>query len=121
MHKRESISKPVSPEEIRAGTYIAVLHIVTELLPMFCFDSEAFKRLEVKRLLRLPWNEGQPLEVQEVCIPFVLVKEPCGKLRTLDVRRYRFAQLSRSYGRRVFRMMRERAKTKAKSGGAADD
>lgn len=120
MRKKESMSRSIAPEDVRVGMYVAVLHVVSEQTPS-CFDFEPFMKAEVRRFVRLPWSASEPLEVVEVCLPFVLVKEPRGKLRTLDVRRYRLAQLSDRYGRRVFGMLKEAAKAKGKRSGVDED
>lgn len=112
MGTKETISRPIAPEEVRVGMYIAVLHVVAERVPGCWCDVSAFEKLEARRFVRLPLEPSEPLEVMEVCLPFVLVKEPRGCMRTLDVRRCRFAELSRRYGRRVFGMLREASKAR---------
>jgi hypothetical protein len=45
--------------------------------------------------------------VEDVCLPFVVVRKPTdkgGSLHTMDVRRYRCALLPEDYGRRVFEL-----------------
>lgn len=111
MSRKESISRSIAPEDVRRGMYVAVLHVVAEQTPS-CFDYDPHVQPKTHRYMRLPCSASEPLQVVEVCLPFVLVKEPAGKLRTLDVRRYRLARLTDAYGRRVFSMFKEAAKAK---------
>lgn len=93
----------IAPEDIRPEMYLAVLHVVGEHLPFFNASDVALRTLSPLRLHWLPWGNNTPMKVVDVCLPFVLVKQPDGKHRTLDVRRYRFARLSDRFGRRAFK------------------
>jgi hypothetical protein len=64
---------------------------------MFCLDEPSWKPVRPLRVLWLPpafVGSGEPLKVEAVCLPWVLVKESGGAFRTLDTRRYRLARLS---------------------------
>jgi len=141
MHKDSTIVKPLAPEDIRPGDYLAVMHEVDEYLPIGALlDCSAFNQprsLQPVQVQWLPCGECVPLKVKAVCLPFVLVKAPrpqplgflaLGRggsgpiLRTLDVRRCRLARLSHAYGKRVFKLLQERAsKKRAAAGCSADD
>jgi hypothetical protein len=104
----QDLSRALAPAEIRAGDYVAVLHIVGEHLPL-CWGEEPWKPAAPVRMLWLPTG-NDPLRVQEVCLPFLLVRDADGKSKTLDVRRYRLARLSERFGRKAFkRLARKRA------------
>ena len=58
------------------------------------------------RCLRLPWSTGLPVQVDEVCLPFVLVKTARGQCRMLDVRRHRLARVSWQFGQHAFKQFK---------------
>ena len=101
MARDTHISRALAPEDIRPGDYIAPLHVVVEhmRLPWEC--SSASTANELVRTLQLPGGTT-PVLVQAVCLPFVLVQTAKGRHCTLDVRRYRLARVSETFGRHVF-------------------
>jgi hypothetical protein len=110
----ETTARAIAPEDIKVGSYLAVLNIVGEYLPLSCADAAWNRSVELVRVLWLPWGpgpigSGEPLKVKAVCLPFVLVRTIKGELRTLDVRRYRFAQLNDGYGRKVFKKLKTKS------------
>ncbi|MDB5335408.1 MAG: hypothetical protein JWN70_1027 [Planctomycetaceae bacterium] len=98
------MAKVLAPEDVRAGDYVAVLHVVCEL-PSFlwCSDSSTVRLDEPVRVPFMPKQGGVPLRVRSVCLPFILVKAPSGTLRILDVRRQLLARLDRAYARIVWK------------------
>lgn len=117
----QTIAKALAPEDIAADTYVAILDVMEEYLPVWSL-LEPYVNAP-KEPLRFRWlpcdcgfcNQSAPMKVLEVCLPFVLVKTTDGKHRTLDVRRHRLAQLSEDYGRKVFKMLRDRNREKIAS------
>ncbi|HEV8004320.1 MAG TPA: hypothetical protein VGP63_30935 [Planctomycetaceae bacterium] len=97
-------AKVLAPEDVRAGDYVALLHVVFEL-PSFlwCSGIGTIRPDEPVRIPFVPNNGGVPLRVRSICLPFILVKAPCGKLRNLDVRRYRLARLDRAHARAAWK------------------
>lgn len=98
------MAKVLAPEDVRAGDYVAVLHVVYEL-PSFlwCGESSTVRLDEPVRVPFMPKQGGVPLRVRSVCLPFILVKTPSGTLRNLDVRRHQLARLDRDYARIVWK------------------
>lgn len=95
-----TLAKSLAPEEIRAGDYVTLLHVVCETPAlMWCDDMALTGRDEIVRLQFVPENGGEPLKVKSVCLPFVLVKDASGQKRPLDIRRHRLAKLDRAYAR----------------------
>jgi hypothetical protein len=93
-----SIAKPLAPEDVRPGDYVALLDELYELPSYWwCEDAALHPRDELVRIRLLPTQENQPLKVKSVCLPFVLAKQPTGERRTLDLRRCRLARLNRKY------------------------
>ena len=111
-----TLAKSLAPEEICAGDYVAVLHVVHELLALvWCDDLALADRDEVIRLKMLPEESGEPLLVKSVCLPFVLVKDSAGNSRTLDIRRTRLARLDPAFAkasRSVKKSKRKKKKSK---------
>jgi hypothetical protein len=108
----QSVAKPLAPEDIRRGDYLAVLDEVYEY-PSFYWDSDAtlFPPHELIRLRFLPREESPPLKVVSVCLPFVLTREPNGTHHTLDLRRLRVARLSRRFATRARKAFKKKPKT----------
>jgi hypothetical protein len=94
------MAKVLAPEDMRAGDYVAVLHVVYEL-PSFlwCGDVSSVRVDEPIRVPFMSRQGGVPLQVRSVCLPFILVKTTSGALRNLDVRRHLLARLDRAYAR----------------------
>jgi len=107
-----SVAKPLAPEDIRCGDYLAVLDETYEY-PSFYWDSDAtlFPPHELIHLRFLPRDETHPLKVVSVCLPFVLAKEPNGSHRTLDLRRTRVARLSRHFAARARKAFKKKPNT----------
>lgn len=88
------VAASVAPEDLRCGDYVAVLSVVHEYPSFFwCGDSGLLPREEPVRL-QLMQDDGTPLKIKAICLPFVFVKDAHGKHRTLDIRLCRLARLS---------------------------
>jgi len=112
-HISTGASTAVAPEDLSHGCYIAVLHVIAEHIP-FASGAEFFEKHSEP--IKIRWLAGPgspPMKVIDICLPFVLVRQPNGKIRTLDVRRHRLARLSEAYGRRAFRAFRAAEKEKS--------
>jgi hypothetical protein len=97
-------AKVLAPEDVRAGDYVALLHVVHEI-PSFwwCGDMGTIRADEPVRIPFVPNNGGIPFRVRSVCLPFILVKTPSGNLRHLDVRRHRLARLDPEHARAAWK------------------
>jgi hypothetical protein len=97
-------AKVLAPEDVRAGDYVALLHVVGEL-PSFlwCGGIGTIRPDEPVRVPFVPNDGGVPLRVRSVCLPFILVKGPSGDARHLDVRRHRLARLDRAHARAAWK------------------
>lgn len=105
-----SLAKAIAPEDLSEGDLIAVLNVVDEFVPMLLTHEawQSSKSVEPIRVLYLPCGDSAPMNVDAVCLPFVLVKHADGSIRTLDVRRHRFARLPAEYGKRVWKLLKEK-------------
>ena len=99
-----TLAKSLAPEEIVPGQYVAILDEVCELPSYLWSDCGALTpRDQLVRIRYTPTSDAVPLKVRSVCLPFVLVKQPCGSKRTLDVRKSRLARLDRRYARAAWK------------------
>lgn len=103
--KRPSLATAIAPEDLRRGDYVAVLNVILQLVP-FCLDS--FSRVEPVPVRLLPFEDPEPLEVLDICLPFVSVRKPSREVVTLDLRRHELARLDDAYARRVARQVRRK-------------
>lgn len=112
-HKRRAstLAKALAPEEIRRGDFVTPLYVVSEWPSWYWDDDDALHpRDELVRIRSVPCDEATPLEVIDVCLPFVLVDTPQGEGKTLDVRRVRLARLDRRFARQARQALRRREK-----------
>jgi hypothetical protein len=105
-----SLAKPLAPEEICVGDFVTPLHVFYDLPSFFWDDCTLGRREELVRLCYLPETGGVPLKVLSICLPFVLVKQPSGEQRTLDVRKVRLARLNHKYAKAAWKLCKKRTK-----------
>lgn len=105
-----SLAKPLAPEDVRAGEFVAILDEICELPSYFWNDCGALApRDQLVRIRHIPATEALPMKVRCVCLPFVLVKQPCGARRTLDVRKSRLARLDAKFARAAWKAYKKAA------------
>ena len=106
-----TLAKPLAPEDVRVGDYVSPLHETLDFASfLWCADGTFADRSETVPIRFVADNSGQPLKVQAVCLPFVLVKHPVRGTLTLDVRRHQLARLDRAYARLAWDAMKCRDK-----------
>lgn len=112
---RLTIAKPLAPEDLARGDYVALLSVACDypLIVWLC-DPMASQQGEVVRLKHTTDLCREPLRVRSVCLPFVLVKRPSGLHATLDVRSCELARLSEVYGRRAWKALTPKKPSRAK-------
>ena len=94
-----AVVKALAPEDIQPGDFVTLLHVIREVPSYFwCADASLLPVDEPVRIQLVPYGSGRPLKVESICLPFVLVKRPSGKRRTLDVRTCRLARLDEQFG-----------------------
>ncbi len=101
------LARTLAAEDIRQGDVVAVLDAIHEY-PSFLWHADAnmFPPQELVCVRQRDRRAGRPLKVQAVCLPFVLVKTPNGRHKTLDVRQYRLVRLSDGYARKAWKHLR---------------
>jgi hypothetical protein len=107
---RTSLSRSLAPEDVRAGRYVAITHVVEQFLwPSPC-DGAEWRTPQVREVLWRPYAQRGPLKVVEVCLPFVLARQVDGKFRVLDTRACRLVELSERFGRQAFSRLSDKDK-----------
>lgn len=117
----ESAAKVLAPEDVRIGTYVAVLDVVQEMIVGTAVESWSSNPPEVVRVRTMPCDcefcgHVTPMRVIAVCLPYVFVRKPGpgkGECRTIDIRRYRLAELAQDYGRAAFKTLSRQLTEKA--------
>lgn len=110
-----TLARAMAAEDLCLGDYVALLSVVYEVASyMWDCSSELLPAHEPVRITCSPYDEPQLFRIDEICLPFVFVKEPCGGHRTLDVRRCQLARLDDRYGTRVWKTLRKMAKKQAR-------
>jgi hypothetical protein len=105
-----SLAKPLAPEDVRTGDFVAVLHVVYELPSFLWFpDAALLPPEEPVRVTFLPGDSGVPLKVRAVCLPFLLVEDALGEHRVLDLRRTNVARLDRGFAKTTWKAIKKAA------------
>ncbi|MEN1679843.1 MAG: hypothetical protein AAGJ46_09625 [Planctomycetota bacterium] len=100
---RPTAAKPLAPEEVLPGDYVAVLDQEHEYAASSWYlDPPMLGGDDVIRVRLRPSEPEPPLLVQEVCVPFVFAKAIDGSARTLDLRATRLARIDAGVGRRLW-------------------
>lgn len=102
--KAIKVARPLAPEDVREGMYVSVLRGIAEVPAGFMCEASS----SPGRMVRFEYvpEEADPLEVEAICLPYVLVRTVAGRAETLDVRRCRLARLPRGYARRAREALR---------------
>jgi hypothetical protein len=112
-----TVARPLAPEEIDAGMYVAVLYEHESLMPIYQADT----LLELQSMEMVRWRDtperARSFRVISVCVPFVLVERPSGKHVTLDIRVTSLARLSDAFGSESFKRLKPKRKPR---GGKRD-
>jgi len=99
----------VAPEDLRVGQFVAVTAMFCQFLPADR-DLRPSEVMDAARVRAIPADAGQPLRVEGVCLPFVLVRCPDGAAWTLDTRRHQITRLPKRFGKDAFRRMKPKGK-----------
>ncbi len=99
--KKLRTARPVAPEDLRGGQYIAITRMMIQLIPPMC-EPQLMPDAQTVRIWGIPPSAGQPMRIVSVCLPFVLVEGVDRQCRTLDLRRVEVVRLPKKYGRAAF-------------------
>lgn len=97
-----SLAKCVSPEDLHCGDYVAILNTIYEF-PSFlwCCDDGTVRPDEPVRIQFSAPNDGLPLKIKAICLPFVYVRLPNGTSQTIDVRQNQLVRVTARYAKLV--------------------
>ena len=105
-----TMASTVAPEDLRRGEFVAVLNRIYEA-PSFLWPCT--ESLAPDEPVRIRWRTregGLPLKVSAICLPFVFLKTPKGRYRSIDVRQVDLVRLNGEYARFVWKQLRRQAK-----------
>jgi hypothetical protein len=106
-HRTTPLAAAVAPEDLRNGDHVAVLTEVVEV-PSCCWcDLPGHPPEEPIRLRLMSRDSGLPLRIQSICLPFVLVRTPCGWSESIDIRRVQLVRVTRAYARTAWKQARK--------------
>lgn len=75
-------ARPIAPDDLRRGQYVAVLHEIRDYHYVNCESGT----LRSARVSVTPPYTDYPVKVASVCLPYVFVEEANGDTDILDVR-----------------------------------
>lgn len=112
---KTALARPVAAEDLHRRDFIAVLNETLEY-PSFlwCWDSHMTTPHEPVTIQWQSFDNGLVLRVEDICLPFVFVKQPCGDHKTLDIRRCQLVRLDIDYAKRVWKATGSKGKKSAK-------
>lgn len=110
MDKLTKPSRHIGPEDVCQGDYVTIAHKTYEFLR--CGDDHWNGDIDISRVTLIPYDAGEPLQVVDVCLPYVLTRRPDREFVSIDLRRHHLAKLSKRYGAKAFACMREKKKKK---------
>jgi len=104
----ETVASTLAPEDIRCGDMVCVLNEILEY-PAFLFicDSELSDSEPVIRVKMQARDDGRPLKIRSVCLPFVMVESPHGGIEVKDVRSTQFVRLDAEYADQVVKALKK--------------
>jgi len=97
-----TLARPLAPEDIQCGQYVAILEEIQEL-PSFLWNKcdSPLPPHELIRLRIKPNNAGTPLKVKALCLPFIHVQPPTGNSQILDLRKIQLVLLTEGFAKSV--------------------
>jgi len=105
------LAKILGAEDIQRGDMVAILDVMHEY-PSFLWNDDPHV-LPPQEPICVRWRTQHtrvPLKVKAVCLPYVLVKTPKGRHKTLDVRQCRLVRLNRFYAKKAWKQFRKARK-----------
>ncbi len=102
------LAKILGAEDIHIGDVVAILDVVYEY-PSFlwCDDPHVLPPQEPVYVRWRSQHTKKPLKVKAICLPYILVKTPKGRHKTLDVRQCRLVRLNEFYAKQAWKRLRK--------------
>ena len=104
MNHDGELAKTLAGEDVRCGDVVAILDVILEF-PSFLWDDDPHV-LPPQEPVYVRWRSahtGKPLKVEAICLPYILVKTPKGRHKTLDLRQCRLVRLSDGYAKKAWK------------------
>ena len=101
MNKIYTPTRLIGPEDVTPGDYVTIAETTGQVLPNRCVEAHE-REIELLKFTMWPDEAGQPLKVQAVSLPFVLVQTVGGPSAIIDLRQHRLARLPEAFGRLAF-------------------
>ncbi len=113
-----TLAKILGAEDIHVGDVVAILDMVYEY-PSFlwCDDPHVLPPQEPVCVRWRSQHTKNPLKVKAVCLPYILVKTPKGRHKTLDVRQCRLVRLDEFYAKQAWKRLRKARKKRVVDSG----
>jgi hypothetical protein len=105
------LAKSLAAEDVQRGDVVAILDMVCEY-PSFLWSDDPHV-LPPQEPVCVRWRSQhtkKPLKVKAICLPYILVKTPKGRHKTLDVRQCRLVRLSDDYAKKAWKQFRKAGK-----------
>jgi len=115
-----TVAQPIAPEDIAPGQFVTPLTKTLVRFPNLYSDDVYVNKTEPFPITYVP-RVRAPVRVVEVCLPFVLIETPKGKVRMIDLRRLRLARVSDRFGQAMFNRAQAAPAPKAKAEEAEED
>lgn len=107
IQSESQLARPIAAKDLKRGDTIAVLNEIGEYVScLWNCDTHVMPPHEPVRVLWRTSDNGKPLKIKQICLPFVFVKTPCGKYVTLDVRQCQLVKLNRGYALQVWKKLK---------------
>jgi len=98
MVKENTLARSLAPEDIKAGTYVMVLHSQHQIIMGKCSAIGEPEVVVVPVVMRPFWTE-LPAKVLAVSLPYVVVERPETKTEIIDTRCDRLARVPKSFAK----------------------
>ncbi|XAL98398.1 hypothetical protein OT109_12515 [Phycisphaeraceae bacterium D3-23] len=105
-----SATRAVSPDDLRRGDYVAVMHTTEQFVVRN--DKSWGGELKVVSAKLFPYESGETFRVRAVCLPFVFTRVASGGYRTLDLRSHHLRRLDKAFGKLAFHAQRDKTADK---------
>ncbi len=102
-----SVTSRLAPEDLRPGLDVVILSVTLEYPSFLWLDGASSSREETVRIPYLH-SLGTPLRIKAVCLPFLLVRSPSGRHRTLDIRRVQLGRIDPEFAKAVRKSRRQK-------------
>jgi len=113
------MARRLAPEDIEPGQFVAVHRQKGQFLWLACEGGFESPKAQVLEVDYVPDHSGRPLKVEQVCLPYVQVKTPHRRIRTLDTRMVQLVELSPAFVKAIWKACKPAKKAASTDGPSA--